>query len=242
MEFTYSSYENLLRLFRKNGYYFSSYHSYNAYEKPVILRHDIDFDIGKAVILAELENSLGVCSTYFVLLTSSFYNVLASDSVRLIKRIHSLGHEIGLHFDETQYEITNDRVRFKECVDNEISIMQRALGITIRCLSMHRPSCFVLENDLEFEGLVNSYSKKFFQEFKYISDSRMNWRENIVEIVPSKKYEKLHLLIHPFWYSKNPEGIRNKLLTFITSANRERYLSLKDNFRDLQEFIGLEDI
>lgn len=89
MEFTYSSYENLLRLFRKNGYYFSSYHSYNAYEKPVILRHDIDFDIGKAVILAELENSLGVCSTYFVLLTSSFYNVLASDSVRLIKRIHS---------------------------------------------------------------------------------------------------------------------------------------------------------
>lgn len=242
MEFTYSSYENLLRLFRKNGYYFSSYHNYNAYERPVIIRHDIDLDIEKAVILAELENSLEVSSTYFVLLTSKFYNVLASDSVRLIKRIHSLGHEIGLHFDETQYEINNDRVKLKKCVDNEISIMKRALGITIRCLSMHRPSRFVLENDLEFGGLVNSYSKKFFQEFKYISDSRMEWREDIIQVVSSGRYEKLHLLIHPFWYSKNQEGIRNKLLKFIRSANRERYLSLKDNFRDLQEFIGLEDI
>ena len=166
----------------------------------------------------------------FCLLTSKFYNVLASDSVRLIKKIHSLGHEIGLHFDETQYEIANDRDRFKECVDNEISIMQRALGIAIRCLSMHRPSRFILDNNLEFEGLVNSYSKEFFQEFKYVSDSRMNWREDIFEVVSSKKYEKLHLLIHPFWYSKNPEGIRNKLLKFIRSANRDRYLSLKDNF------------
>ena len=186
MEFTYYSYENLLALLGKSGYCFSSYHNYNACERPVIIRHDIDLDIEKAVILAELENSLGVCSTYFVLLTSKFYNVLASDSVRLIKRIHSLGHEIGLHFDETQYEITNDRVRFKECVDNEISIMQRALGITIRCLSMHRPSCFVLENDLEFEGLVNSYSKEFFQEFNMYQDSRMNWREDIFKVVSSK--------------------------------------------------------
>lgn len=70
----------------------------------------------------------------------------------------------------------------------------------------------------------------------------MNWREDIFEVVSSRKYEKLHLLTHPFWYSKNQEGIRNKLLKFIRSANRDRYLSLKDNFRDLQEFIELEDV
>ena len=65
--------------------------------------------------------------------------------------------------------------------------------------------------------------------------------EKIIQVVSSGRYEKLHLLTHPFWYSKNPEGITNKLLKFIRSANRERYLSLRIIF-DLQEFIGLEDI
>lgn len=242
MQFTYSSYENLLKLLLRNGYRFSNYHDYNNYKRPVILRHDIDFDLKKAVILAELENLLGVNSTYFVLLTSNFYNILSGESIELINRIRDLGHGIGLHFDETQYGLLNNGVHFGEHVNNELDIMQKALGVTVKCLSMHRPSRFTLENDLKFKGVVNSYSKEFFKDFKYISDSRMCWREDIVETITSRMYERLHILTHPFWYSKHEESIKNKLLTFITDAKKERFLSIEDNFYNLQEFIEPEGL
>ena len=77
MEFTYASYKNMLHLLREEGYVITDYHECNSYheEDIVILRHDIDCSIEKAVKMAELENGMGVCSTYFVLVSSEFYNV-----------------------------------------------------------------------------------------------------------------------------------------------------------------------
>ena len=59
---------------------------------------------------------------------------------------------------------------------------------------MHRPSKDFLEMDLEIPNVINSYQKKFFNDFKYVSDSRMSWRENVEEIVDSEKYSQLHIL------------------------------------------------
>ena len=43
----------------------------------MISRHDIDYSIEKAVELAALEAEENVKSTYFVLLSSEFYNLAA---------------------------------------------------------------------------------------------------------------------------------------------------------------------
>lgn len=59
MEFTYKAYENLLIKIRHAGYEFSNYRNWNEKNRPIILRHDIDQDITKAVKLAELEKMGG---------------------------------------------------------------------------------------------------------------------------------------------------------------------------------------
>ena len=77
MEFTYDAYKNLIRVLKKNKYVITDYHNYQNTEYPCILRHDIDYSLEKAVRFAQMEASMGVRSTYFVMITSQFYNVLS---------------------------------------------------------------------------------------------------------------------------------------------------------------------
>ena len=63
MKFTYDSYRYLLKLLREHGYEICSYHNWRDVSKSVILRHDIDYNLEKAVDIACIENELGVSST-----------------------------------------------------------------------------------------------------------------------------------------------------------------------------------
>ena len=64
----------------------------------------------------------------------------------------------------------------------------------------------MLENEVSFPSMINSYSSKFFKEFKYLSDSRMHWRENVEAVIKSHDYHRLHILTHAFWYAKSEWG------------------------------------
>lgn len=165
----------------------------------------------------------------------------SKESGDILREISTLGHKIGLHFDEKRYPIENQE-DLRRFVDYESGILSDALNIDIDVVSMHRPSKWILENDVHLEGLINSYSKMFLHEFKYLSDSRMRWREDVLEIVTSKRFEKLHILTHPFWYADSNGNIRERLEEFIRHAQNERYHSIKDNLRDLEEIITEEEL
>lgn len=77
----------------------------------------------------------------------------------------------------------------------------------------------------------------FFHEFKYLSDSRRNWREPVVDIVKSGEYKRLHILTHAFWYETEEENQHDTIEKFVNNANRERYLQLKDNITDLESIM-----
>ena len=242
-DFTYDSYLGILKLMRDNRYSFANYHNYVEYSHPCIIRHDIDLDVGAALCLAKLEDSFSheLKSTYFVLLSTEFYNVFSKASLTALNAILTIGHEIGLHFDEAKYG--HDSIALlAEAVQEEAFILGRALGIRIKVMSMHRPSKRILDADLKFMELENSYSHRFLNDFKYLSDSRMRWRENVEEIISSKEHEKLHILTHAFWYSDKQETTREKLLRFITSSNQRQYDELACNFRDLSDFVTREEI
>lgn len=70
----------------------------------------------------------------------------------------------------------------------------------------------------------------------------MNWREDVQKIIQSNEYDRLQILTHAFWYSDVEENQRQILLRFIRSANKERYMSLMDNMRDLNEFVNENEI
>ena len=236
MKFTYESYKRMIELLRTHGYEFAGYHDYEGNEKCVILRHDIDNSIEKAVRLAEIENEIGVRSTYFVLLTSDFYNVASAKSLAGLKRIADLGHGIGLHFDEIAYpeESRND---VPGLIKREADILGQVLGMHIRSVSMHRPSKATLAADYKIPGLVNSYGQTFFHDFKYLSDSRRRWREPVLDIISKEEAQRLHILTHAIWYNDQEETIAETLSKFITAANHERYLTEKDNITDLESIL-----
>ena len=185
MTFTYDAYAELIRLLMSHNYKIATYYDWEQYDKCVILRHDIDFSLEKALPMAELENKLGVKSTYFVLVTSDFYNVFSKNSRQQLKRIMSLGHEIGLHYDEVCY----DGLDIVSNIIKECNVLETAIDSKVRTVSMHRPSRDTLEKNITIDNVVNSYSNLFFKEFKYLSDSRKHWKEPVRFAPPPNRQE-----------------------------------------------------
>lgn len=237
MEFTWNAYEELIRLIKREGYRVVQYHESKNMDAPcVILRHDIDNSVEKALQMAVREMNLGVSSTFFVLLTSEFYNVASAASGKMLREMNQMGHRIGLHFDESIYFGKTDN-EIKDAAEKERMILEQILEIPIREISMHRPSKRALEADWNFSTMINSYGKEFFHNFKYVSDSRMHWREDVTAIIGSHEYDKLHILTHAFWYGDDNKSTKQKLEEFMYSAPLERWESLNNNFRDLEEFV-----
>ena len=233
MQFTYDAYISLIVKLRCFGYHFVGYDTCDNYERCVILRHDIDYSIDKALILAELEAKQGVKSTYFTLLSSQFYNLISRENKEKLQYINSLGHDIGLHFDELNYEGRQVKEQCKSLIINEVELMENILQLNIKCVSMHRPSRETLEANYNLDPIINSYGQKFFNDFKYISDSRHKWRENVDKIIEDGNFNKLHILTHAFWYNNENEELEESIKKFVNSANIERYYTLSKNISDL---------
>jgi hypothetical protein len=197
------------------------------------MRHDIDVDVDAALRLARLERQVNsqMKATYFVLLTSEFYNVFAKRSLEGLVSIAGLGHELGLHFDETKYpEASSDSL--VDAMHEEASTLGRALGIEVKTVSMHMPSKRTLDANYDLGTLVNSYSARFFREFKYLSDSKMHWREDAETIIKSHQYDNLHLLTHAFWYSETPQTAPEIMRGFAARAQQRT----QDNLQVIHPF------
>lgn len=233
MQFTLNAYESLLNKL-KSSYSFCNYHNYKSLQKCVILRHDIDYSPKCALKLANIEKKLGITSTYFALLTSDFYNPISSSCLEILTELSNLGHEIGLHFDETQYpDFFGNTDKIKVKIIREIAILEQILGTKVKVVSFHRPSREVLNSSITIPNVVNAYDKEFMCNFKYLSDSRRNWREPVDEMVESGLYPRLNILTHAFWYSEQEESLQKAISTFVNSGNIERYRILEKNIAGL---------
>lgn len=232
-EFSPSGYCKLIKLLKVSGYNFSDYDSWRNYDKVAILRHDVDFSLHKAKELSNLEKKIGVTSTYFVLVRSNFYNPFSLDSVANIEKIIENGSEIGLHYDETLYGDSNH----VEHILEEAEILSKLIKKPVTKVSMHRPSQDTLSASWEIPGMINSYSKEYFKDFKYVSDSRCRWREPVNEIIKSGHSLKLHVLTHPIWYEK-PGSLHDTLEQFLTESYHDCYRDLNANFTDLGAVIN----
>lgn len=65
MRFTFEWYGDLVDRLLSKKFSFCGFNDCGAYEKCVIMRHDIDSSVTKALELASLENEKGIGSTYF---------------------------------------------------------------------------------------------------------------------------------------------------------------------------------
>jgi hypothetical protein len=240
MKFTYQNLYELHQVIKKNDYHYVFFDEQNSHERTVILRHDVDFSLEKAKQLAIFESKIEVKSTYFFLLSSPFYNLNTPYAKNLINFIQANGHEIGLHFDEALYPFIslNDLVRN---IQNEVSYLSLIINRPIKYVSMHRPSKNVLETDLQLNQVINTYSKKFFSEYGYISDSRRFWKTDPFQFFNSKKQSKIQLLTHPIWYNEIELSLKESLKSFVKGKFAEIIEGMNSNFTNLQEAIDFEE-
>lgn len=243
MEFTYKSYEMMLKKIRDKGYSFKSYENWNEEKRTVILRHDVDFDLEKAVRVSDIEMENDIeGATYFLLLSTNFYNIHSRESRQYIERIINNGGNIGLHFDEMQYVISDEK-EMSEYVYKEIEILEKIIDTKVGVVSMHRPSEKIISGNIKIDGVINSYSDTFFKEMKYLSDSRRYWRENIDEILEgSEVYERFHILTHPFWYKEEEKSLKHTLMEAVLGESLSFWDNMSKNFRDLESELSRDEI
>ena len=97
MDFTIQIYKKLLSELISSGYSFITFNQYltnsDLPQKFIILRHDVDKLPLNSEKFAQIQHSLGIKATYY------FRSKKISWDEKIIKKIHSLGHEIGYHYE-----------------------------------------------------------------------------------------------------------------------------------------------
>jgi hypothetical protein len=179
--------------------------------RNIYFRHDVDISVDKALDMAEREIRMNLKpTTYFILTSSQFYNPFSRQNKRKIEQILEMGHLIGLHYDLTLVP-DNPQAQARYILWHR-SILESEFDIEVQTCSIHKPSTNGMcsrevASALQVSGLheVNIT----MPNYKYISDSGMNWREDYNEVI--KHYDKIHVNTHPEWYADKEGTFEERL-------------------------------
>ena len=147
-EFTVSYYKELVEFWKEKYGFISFLDPPEA--KGILLRHDVDRDLDKAVRMAEIEagrdNNLNramfehgdrniVRSTYFILNTAKYWD--SRDMIDAVRYIETLGHEIGWHNNAIgQWMRWEEPEEIYSFINDPIEYL-RSEGVTINGTAAH---------------------------------------------------------------------------------------------------------
>jgi hypothetical protein len=194
----------------------------------VVMRHDVEFSVDRAVVIAELERSMDYRATFFFQITSNAYNILSAASVNRAHAILEMGHDVGLHF---HLNGMTDVDRIRERIAYEADVFSGALGRRIETFSIHRPTPDILAANIEVPGLINAYSPLFFTytadvvknppRVKYISDSKHRWTYGYPDDETLAVHDKVQILIHPFSWTADGGGLAETFKVLFAEKRKE---------------------
>lgn len=138
-------------------------------------RHDVDCSLSSARKMAELEQELGVRSTYYLMTTSPFYS--PTEALAFASVASSCGHRIGWHVDP------------RKTPTNRLAVLSPGAKISFHC---PRPS----ELWTRFPGVDSAYDPIW--EGKYYADSRGRFAHGDPE--DDDRATLLQINLHPEWW------------------------------------------
>jgi hypothetical protein len=161
----------------------------------IALRHDVDFAPAYSLEMAELEHAEGIASTFHVPVDGRFYNVLDSATIRQLRRILSLGHEVGLHFalDAAIHAHVGEEVAFR------LKLLSDIVGAPVRSFSQHdvvNAGPAAVELPRGHQPCVDAREAIRSNDLLYVSDSAKMWRRYTFETALDQD-RNLCLLAHP---------------------------------------------
>lgn len=169
-----------------------------SYGDRIALRHDVDYDPLCAEYMAELEHGHGVRSTFYFMVRGP-YNVFGFDCDRIIRRITSLGHSVGVHVD---LNLPRDAQPPDWLIEKTATAQYRLLNVGYpwieRKVSFHAPPHAVAWRHVA--GFDHALSPQW--RGLYLADSRGVWRENPEDFIESllRDGHRPQLNLHPEWW------------------------------------------
>lgn len=206
-------------------------------ESFCLMRHDVEFSLGRALQMAELEAEYNIPSTFFIQVKNAAYNPLAPLNAKIVRRIRELGRQVGLHFYITDIVAGDEQELLRQLAFQRM-ILEEALGEKVDRFSFHRPPLWVLKLDLTGKtDLINAYAPQFFeltesgmevQHIKYMADSQHHWKYGH-PLDDRKHYKKFQILAHPDEWS--PDGTVSAADNFreLTALHRADFIVTLDN-------------
>jgi len=209
--FSYLEYKNILSKFKGN---IVDYSEVNGLEEYTCLRHDVEFDIDRALEMAKIDAEFGVKSSFLFQVRSGAYNILSISNRKKIYEIIELDCNVGLHFYVSHIQEGAWDV-LKQELSLQVDIFEAALDIKCDRFSYHRPPKWVLEDRSDdLLGIINTYGDSFFeyspnpQSIKYMADSRH--RFDYGHPLDTHDYKKFQLLFHPDeWSIEGGDEVNN---------------------------------
>lgn len=205
--FSYRDYIDTLHAYREDGYAVTGFNAYidDPQPKHMILRHDIDNSLELALRVARIDAEASVSSSFFLRVHALGYNLLSVPSLRAIREIRDLGHEVGLHLEGGIDAIVGGGN--EESADRQRAVFEAAAGAPLDGFSSHEPARM---GGTEFaDGLLerwadtvrfHAYEDRFTTPvMKYLSDSSGTWREGHFGLWVGKE-PLMQVLTHPFWW------------------------------------------
>lgn len=220
-DFTLREYRRYLAVAIKHRYRFVSFESLddsgNGRSPEILLRHDVDYAPKFMPPMAAIESELGVRATYCLHIDSRWYSIATPENRSAIAATLDHGHWLGLHFDASSIE-SDAETRTR--IVHQASLLGQEFSRKVRVISFHMPGRRPVDHLALPDGLINTYERRFFTKIGYISDSNHNWRGvDLEDVLRRRTYDRLQLLIHPFWWRPEPATMRLKMQSLADELN-----------------------
>ena len=141
VDFELRSYGDLLRTGIEAGYKFVSFDEIGKETSPrsCLLRHDIDSELLGCGGMLEVEKSLGVTATYFLMTRSTAYNLFSVEATAMVARI--LSEVTGLAC--ISWASAAREKAFPSVVEEvlrEARWLEQEFGVKAEAVSFHQPT------------------------------------------------------------------------------------------------------
>lgn len=193
-----------------------------------VIRHDVEFSVSRALMLAEIDHQEGVASSFFIQVSNNAYNPLSTTNHAMIQRMAQLGHHIGLHF-YVSHLAEQTPAALKEELARQIQILEFATQVPVDRFSYHRPPRWVLELPrFHDEHIINAYDPMYFeltengapaQHIKYMADSQHKWHYG--HPLDQHAHQKFQLLLHPDEWTPSGLDVRENFEDLIATDTAE---------------------
>lgn len=252
-KFNLSGYGEVLESAKSAGYEFIDFSALNlevpyfSFESKCLLRHDIDVDLSAAYQMAKVEHDLGVSSTYFLMLRSPVYNLMARHNHTLVNNILGLGHSIGLHYDQGFDQLRGLAcAETTELLEGEAQWLEQQFNCPVAAVSFHQPGSAVLQGKIFTGNRINTYDRDRLAGFEYFSDSNRSFPllpENsscIGEAFETRAPKNLQLLIHPMWWvyeDATTEAVWNRAISSNFGMMQKQLLETERAYGTPRDFV-----